>query len=61
MSKLLLDLVNKKCKIIILGIFEIKGTIIDMDDTWIKLKLKKEKIRFIRKSIISSINYKENI
>lgn len=56
MSKLLLDMVGKKCKITILGIYEIKRIIVDIDEDWVKLKhIKKEKVKIIRRSFVSSI------
>ncbi|RDY25067.1 hypothetical protein CHL78_020185 [Romboutsia weinsteinii] len=56
MSKLLLDMVGKKCRITILGIYEIKGTIVDIDEVWIKFKYrKKEKVKLIRRCFVSSI------
>ncbi|WP_122639503.1 hypothetical protein [Romboutsia sp. Marseille-P6047] len=56
MSKLLLDIIGNECKITILGICEVKGTIIDIDDTWIKFKYRKKgQVRLIRKCFVSSI------
>lgn len=56
MSKLLTDMRGNKCKFVILGIYEIKGTIIDIDDEWIKFKYsKKEKIKLIRRRFVSSV------
>lgn len=56
MSKLITEMIGQKCRIVILGINEITGTIIDVDDEWIKLQYsKKEKIKLIRRRFISSI------
>ncbi len=64
MSKLLADMIGKECRIAVLGMYEIKGTIIDLDDEWVKFqyidvwrrkKLRKEKVKMIKKCFISSI------
>lgn len=56
MSKLLTEMIGQKCVIVILGINEITGTIIGIDDEWIKFQYsKKEKIKLIRRRFISSI------
>ncbi|MCR1824129.1 DUF6897 domain-containing protein [Terrisporobacter muris] len=62
MSKLFLDLVGQECKIIFLGgLAEVKGIILDIDDNWVKLKLrKKDKVRLIKLRFVSSILLKEN-
>ncbi|EGT0012824.1 TPA: hypothetical protein ACY4SM_001103 [Clostridium perfringens] len=56
MSKLLLDMVGKECKITFLGINEIKGSIISVDDDWIKFKYaKSSKVKIVKTCFISSI------
>lgn len=62
LSKLFLDLVGQECKIIFLGgLAEVKGIILDIDDNWVKLKLrKKDKVRLIKLRFVSSILLKEN-
>ena len=55
-SKLFLDIIGKKCKITVLGLYELKGIIVDADDVWIKFKYgKKEKVKLIRRCFVSSI------
>lgn len=59
MSRLLLDMIDKECSIAILGIYEIKGIIMDVDDKWIKFKYtkkKKERVEMIKISLISGIS-----
>ena len=59
MSRLLLDMIDKECGIVILGLHEIKGIIMDVDEKWIKFKYtrkKKEKIEMIKISLISGIS-----
>lgn len=62
LSKLFLDLVGQECKIIFWGgLAEVKGIILDIDDNWVKLKLrKKDKVRLIKLRFVSSILLKEN-
>ena len=62
LSKLFLDLGGQECKIIFLGgLAEVKGIILDIDDNWVKLKLrKKDKVRLIKLRFVSSILLKEN-
>ena len=43
MSRLLLEMVDKECRIAILGVHEIKGIIMDVDEKWIKFKYTKKR------------------
>lgn len=59
MSRLLLDMIDNECTIAILGVHEIKGIIMDVDDKWIKFKYtkkRKEKVEMIKISLISGIS-----
>ena len=62
MSKLDLGLIGQECNIVFLGgLAEVKGIILDIDDRWIKLKLrKKDKVRYINRTFVSSILLKKN-
>lgn len=56
MSKILKEIIGQKCKIIILGMNDITGTILDFDDEWIRFQYsKKEKVKLIRRRFVSSI------
>ena len=49
-------MVGKECKITFLGINEIKGSIISVDDDWIKFKYaKSSKVKIVKTCFISSI------
>ncbi len=56
MSKLLLDMVGKECKITFLVINENKGSIIIVDYDWIKFKYEKSsKVKIVKTCFVSSI------
>lgn len=56
MDKLISEIIGKECRIIFLGINDITGKILDVDENWIKIKsTKKGKEKIYKKSFISSI------
>ena len=56
MSKLFSDVIGHECRIVVLGFYEIKGLLLDVDDYWIKFQYKKmQKIKIIKRCFVSSI------
>ncbi|OON97625.1 MAG: hypothetical protein ATN36_02815 [Epulopiscium sp. Nele67-Bin005] len=56
MGKLSQELIGKNCRVIMLGIWDIKGIILDIDEDWIKIeKQKSGKVIIQRRQLVSSI------
>ena len=57
MEHILEDMIGKDVNIVICGIANTVGVIVDVDCNWIKIKYgKKEKIKIYNKKFVSSIN-----
>ena len=55
MSKILSDVIGKPCRVVMMGIYDMQVTIMEVDDDWIKLQDKKGKVKIIKKRFVSSI------